>query len=241
MRNKGRVNVLDMNDINNIQIPIKENRYVFDGKSVPRATEIISKMIHEDYLLSWSNSLGFKHKNYKAVVKIAADYGTRVHFGIECFLKGRELNDDIPEIPFKAFLLWWEQINKNNTVIILGQEEKIICEWYGGTYDLLLSINGRIFLIDFKTSNYISYKYCLQLAAYRKILREKGINIDGTVILQLSKIKPIYNEFVLDTNIIEHKKYLDFCEQTFLSLVYGYYHILYAENQFKSNIYVQER
>ena len=56
-----------------------------------------------------------------------------------------------------------------------------------------MRINGKIYLIDFKTSNHVTYKYYLQLAAYSKVLREKeNINIDGVIILQLNKYQPKY-------------------------------------------------
>ena len=55
------------------------NEYECNGKPVARVTNIISKMIGEQYLLKWANSLGFKHQSYNAVLSQFAVIGTKVH------------------------------------------------------------------------------------------------------------------------------------------------------------------
>lgn len=225
--------MLDMLDINTLNFDLNtNNRYMIDGKSVPRVTEIISKMIHEDKLMEWSNYLGFKREKYRTVLNEAADYGTKVHHGIEMYLKEDKVEEGAPFFSMSAFLAWYNLIRQNHKIKILGQEQKLMCQYYGGTYDLLLEIDGGIWLIDFKTSNHVTYKYYLQLAAYNKILKEMGVNITGCIILQLSKDTPQYREYILDLRIPEHKAYFDICERTFISLLYGYYHIHYLEGEF---------
>ena len=39
--------------------------YNYNNIPVPRVTEILSKTIHEDYIVKWANYLGFKHLNYQ--------------------------------------------------------------------------------------------------------------------------------------------------------------------------------
>lgn len=213
---------------------IKEPRYLYNGIPVPRVTEIISKMIHEDYLMRWANSLGFKRKSYKTEVDGAAKYGSSVHDSIDGYLDGKEMDPFAPKNPTNAFLKWWKQINDGNHVEILGKEFALTCPWFGGTYDLLLKINGRIFVVDFKTSNHLSYKYCLQLSAYRYMLRlGKICEPDGIIILQLRKDIPDFNEVVLDFSNKQHLDLINHCENTFLSLTYSYYHILEAERLYK--------
>ena len=58
-------------------------------------------------------------------------------------------------------------------------------------------------------------------------------NISGIIILQLSKTEPGFNEFFLDFSNKEDLDYFQFCEKTFLSLAYSYYHILEAEKRYK--------
>lgn len=214
-----------------------DNRYIYNGIiCVPRTTEIISKCIHEDSLMVWSNNIGFKHKRYKDVLSYAAEYGTKVHYGIECFLKAKPIPIDTPMNSLIAFINWWNTIIQNNSIVILGQEHKLVCSLYGGTYDLLLKINDKIYLTDFKTSNHISYKYYLQLAAYRKMLREiENVDINGTIILQLSKSYPNYREYVLNFDNKDHLEYINLAERTFESMVYTYYHLNTLEKRFNNN------
>ena len=42
-----------------------ENKYFYKGIPVPRTTEILSSMLHEEYLMEWSNYLGrYQRKDY---------------------------------------------------------------------------------------------------------------------------------------------------------------------------------
>lgn len=211
------------------------DRYVYNGINVPRATEIISKCIHEESIVKWANNLGFNHKSYNKELDKAANYGTKVHHSIELYLQNKDIPNDEITVSLDAFKNWWNQINRSNKITILGQEQKLVCRWYGGTYDLLIRINDKVFLVDFKTSNHISFRYYIQLAAYNKILRDElGINIDGCIILQLNKKDSIFREYVLDLSIKSHRDYLGYCERTFMSMIYTYYHIFYLEREFKN-------
>lgn len=210
--------------------------YNKEGNIVPRVTSILSDTIHEQYLLVWANKLGLKNKKYQEELSKAAVYGTKTHNSIEKFLKGEKINE--PNIGFESFMIWWTLLNKNNKVETVFIEKKLTCKYFGGTCDLLLSINDKLFLIDFKTSNFTSYKYFMQLAAYRYMLyHEEGINIDGCLILQLNKFSPSYNELLLDFNNVDHYNFIEVCTKGFLSLVYAYYNTLNV-NQLYKNIFL---
>lgn len=221
---------MELKDLNSLKLPNVEDRYTYNGNSVPRVTSIISKMISEDYLMGWSNYLGFKRQKYKDVIERAANYGTKTHLALEMFLKNKDIPKDAPLTTLNGFKKWWGIINSSNDIQILGQECKLSCPWFGGTYDLLITINGLVYLVDFKTSNHLSYKYCLQLAAYNYMLKYNKIcKLSGIIILQLDKETPSFKEFVLDFSNFNHKSFFDFCEHTFLSLVYSYYYIINTE------------
>lgn len=210
-----------------------KNSYQYNGIQVPRVTAVISSMIHSDSLMYWANSLGFKHQKYSDIINEACDYGTNTHKGIEMFLKGEEVPKETPYQSMNAFLQWWNVISSNNNVKILGQEKTLVCPYYGGTYDLLLSINDKPWLIDFKTSNHISYRYYLQLAAYNRILRDDmNINLGGVLLLQLEKTRPVFHEYTLDFSRPVAVDYFNTCEKTFMSILYSYYHLKYLEKNF---------
>lgn len=203
--------------------------------SVPRVTEILSKMIHRDTLMYWANSLGFKGLRYRDVLNKAAEVGSIAHAAIEKFLKEKlETNDNIP---FLGFLLWYNIVSQNTGLHIepIYVEHKLVCQWFGGTLDALLRIGNKMYLVDFKTSNHITFNYFLQLAAYRyMLLIVDNINIDGAIVLQLDKDEPGFNEYLLNFANPNHFAFISHCEETFLSLVYAYYNVYKAESLYKN-------
>ena len=61
-----------------------------------------------------------------------------------------------------------------------------------------------------------------------------GIEIDGCIILQLSKTECAYNEYVLDFSNPIHLDFINKCEHTFLSLTYAYDNLMILEKQYSS-------
>lgn len=213
---------------NNLQI--KQEKYFHNGVPVPRVTEIISKMISEEYLMYWANSLGFKHQSYKKTVDAAANIGSESHDLINRFLLGETFTSN--NIPYLGFRRWWMDINTNNNIKVIGTEQIITCEYFGGTYDLLIEIDGLLYLVDFKTSNYIGYKHFVQLSAYKYMLEQRGYIISGCIILQLHKKEISYTEYPVFCSNDVHNDFINRCLSTFFSLVYGYYNIYQCQNMF---------
>ena len=215
---------------------IDTDRYYNDDNiSVPRVTDILSTMMHSDALMYWANNLGLKGIRYASVLHKASYIGTVAHNTIEEFLKGKLKVIETDNIPFKGFLLWYNNlIEYGNTLDVVGLEVKLTCKWFGGTYDMLARINNKLYLIDFKTSNHVTEKYFLQLAAYKYMLNLKGINIDGVIVLQLCKDEPGFNEYLLEFSVPEHLQFIEDCTRAFLSLVYAYYNIYFVKEQFKT-------
>ena len=224
-----------LNQVSNIDDSI-ESDYFYNGIRVPRVTKIISRCIHNDGLMHWANSLGFKHQSYSKTLSTAASIGSECHTSIDTFLDtGVDVWPESPESrnAYESFKKWFTDISYYSKVQVLMHEKTIVCKYFGGTLDGLYNINGRIYLIDYKTSNHITFNYCLQLAAYIYMLRtEMNIFPDGCIILQLSKAEAAYNEYSLDLHNMNDKKFMDDCENTFLSMVYYFYNLCNIENQF---------
>lgn len=232
--------------LNNGYIPehfYKDSPYKYEGKYVPRVTEILSDMLHVDSLMNWSNYIGlYKHQSYKDVLDKAATIGTMVHNAIEEYLQQGTMpifNHHVFSInesatnAFNSFLEWWKVISTHNVSIVM-EEAPLICFYYGGTVDLVLNIDGKNYLIDFKTSNHPSSKYFLQLAAYKRILNEQyHLDISGCIILMLSKSEVRYNEIMLNLDDVKDFMFMKDCETTFMSLVYAYYNRYSIENKAK--------
>ena len=175
-------------------------------------------MIHEEYLMTWANNLGlYKRKKHKDVLEQATKKGSYVHDAIEDFIQNNNeldlntvMNGYRVEVSYVygSFKSWWNRVSKRNVKVIM-QEQKLVCPWFGGTLDLLLEINGKIYLLDFKTSNHTSYKYFLQLAAYRYILKYfYNIEIYGCGIVKLNKQFIGYEEFIIDKSNPEYEEFM---------------------------------
>jgi hypothetical protein len=224
---------------------VKETPYLLDNHYVPRVTSILSDMLHVDSLMGWSNYLGFKRQRYSQVLQEAADKGSLTHNSIEQYIQNNQ-ELDVKNIPvqyqtavrnaYNSFISWWNIILQNKVEIIY-QEQPLICKWFGGTLDLLLKINGKIYLFDFKTSNHPSYKYFLQLSAYRYMLKELyNIEIGGCGIIMLSKDNISFEEIIIDLDDDDDYRFIEHCKETFFSLVYSYYNRLLVEQEFNKII-----
>lgn len=229
MDNKNQI-LFELLSENTESLQMKEEKYFYNGVAVPRVTEVISKMISEEYLLYWANALGFKHQGYKKTVDAAANIGSEAHDLISRFLKGETFTSN--NIPYLGFRKWWIDISANNTVEVVGSEVPLSCPYFGGTYDLLVKINGLLYLVDFKTSNHVSYKYYLQLSAYKYMLELQGYTLSGCIILQLNKKEIAYTEYPLIFSNPNHLEFINRCFNTFLSLLYGYYNINQCERMY---------
>lgn len=236
--------IIDIINNFNHKVQIKSNKYFYENKPIPRVSEILS-MVGEEYLLEWANAIGlYKRIRYRDEKEKACDIGTQSHNLIEEYIRTRIFNKEnikgnkitIQSVnnAVNSFILWYNDVFLNNKINILGIEQELTCQWFGGTYDLLVDINDNPILIDFKTSNYISYKYFLQLAAYRYMLQLKGININGCIILQLDKKNTSYEEYFLDFKNPIHFQFIEDCINAFFSLVYSYYNILYIKESYNN-------
>lgn len=187
-------------------------------------TSVISDVISKPALVNWGKNLGISAgvdtlKDYigtyitenivsefkeEAKVKLAklstsaADYGTKAHSLIEAII-----NDENPQIPpeykpvIDAFGLWQETTNID---LVLSE----MCVYsvdlqVAGTLDALGSKNGKIILIDWKTSNGFYEEMALQCGGYVCCLEEMtGQVIDEGWIVRFDKRTPLFEAKSVD-------------------------------------------
>jgi hypothetical protein len=235
-----------MDKLSEIEIKSK-SKYEYLGKRVPRVTEVLSAMLHEDYLMKWANGLGFKRISYRAFMTEAADKGTYSHMAIERYLKQGYLDlEEMTEIPnskimetvssvMTGFYQWWNKLHKDHKKIeLIYLEKTLIHKYFAGTCDCLLKVDDEYWLIDFKTSNHMSYNYALQLAAYKYLLKElEGIDISRAMVLRLDKVVYRYYTYEYDLkNNEEHIKFFDDCLQTFMLLCSAFIMRMYSKEEY---------
>lgn len=101
----------------------------------------------------------------------ASDVGSQVHDYANRMFKGEYIGDLPESVDWRvrngvnAIREWVT----HNDVTPLGAEQIVFSRkwYYAGTYDLLATINGRLALIDFKTSKGIYTEHRLQTAGYQ--------------------------------------------------------------------------
>ena len=187
-------------------------------------TSVIGDVISKPALVNWGKNLGisagvdtlkdyvgtyitenilaeFEDDAKSKLAKLstsAADYGTKAHSLIEAII-----NDEDPEIPLEynpvieAFRIWQES---NNIDLILSE----MCVYsvslqVAGTLDALGAKDGKIILIDWKTSNGFYEDMALQCGGYVCCLEEMtGQTIDEGWIVRFDKRSPLFEAKTVD-------------------------------------------
>jgi hypothetical protein len=178
------------------QITLPDSRYYRrNGKYYPSVTYVLGYYPKGKFFENWLKQVGFS-ADY--IVKKAAEEGTQVHELAEEYLNGAELNfldergrpqynPDVWQM-FLRFVEFWETHKPTlveTEVHLFSDILKI-----AGTCDLIVEINGELWLLDLKTSNQLQTVYELQTAVYGQCYEECfGKKIDRYGILWLKSSK----------------------------------------------------
>jgi hypothetical protein len=169
-----------------------------DGTQVPGTTTICGRFKDSGALIYWAWKQGCDGKDLRETVEQAGDAGTCGHDMCECELDSRTFDPTkyapstvkLAEHAFLGFLEWKEQTKLK----IVWKEESMVSELYrfGGTPDWVVDINGKLRIIDLKTSNGIYQDYMIQVAgAYTLLWQEHFPDkpLSGIDLLRVSKPK----------------------------------------------------
>lgn len=175
------------------QITLLDHRVYQRDKDLyyPSVTTILQYMPKNKFFLEWLKDVGH---TADIILERAGKEGTQVHDAAEKLVKGETVTwiDSKGNIKYSEGV--WLMINKFHEFWTTYKPELLFSEQilfsdeykYAGTGDLLVVLDGKIWLIDIKTSNTISKTFELQLAAYKKAIEERvDIKIEKTGILWL--------------------------------------------------------
>ena len=194
------MNILEQNEKNRLdfnpqlqQINFLDRRVYkrAEGVYYPSVTTILQYMPKNKFFENWLKDVGH---NADLIMSKAGKEGTQVHEAVEKLVKGEEVSwmDNFGNAKYSQLV--WEMILKFYDFWTTHKPELISTEefvWsdeykYAGTADLVVKMDGQIWLLDIKTSNSIHKSYDLQLASYAKALGEcKGVEIERTGIIWL--------------------------------------------------------
>lgn len=161
--------------------------YKLNGEKIPGVTTICGQL-NKPALVYWAFKLGQENPDItlREAQQGALDIGTLAHDMVECHLLGkngpdkREYPADIFDAAFQSyqnFLVWAEQ----NKLEVIATEQSFISERYryAGTLDAVVTLNGKLGVVDWKTSKGVYLEMKLQLAAYGNLLTEGGMEVQG--------------------------------------------------------------
>jgi hypothetical protein len=122
----------------------------------------------------------------------AADLGTQAHAFIDKIIRKEpfdlaKVTDERVANAVMAFVDWW---HKCEIQFVMGDTKVAsLLHGYGGSLDALgVTADGRIVLLDWKTSNAIYDEYALQVAAYAKAYEEMyGATVSEAWIVRFGK------------------------------------------------------
>ena len=165
----------------------KAHSYKVEGVKVPSVTRVVDGCFPKD-LTHWALSIG--QEEYDKVISEALEIGNDTHQWIEDYINYGHAciePEDYISKSVNAFLDWTTEYNPE----WVDAERKVYCDKYkyAGTVDAVAKINGRIVVIDFKTSKKIYKPYHLQVTAYAQAIKR----MDGLrrwplgIILRLDK------------------------------------------------------
>lgn len=149
-------------------------------KQVPSVTTILG-VLDKPALKIWANNIGLQGIKMSEYVDDKALIGTLAHYIIECYIKNIQPNfaefnatDEQIEQAKKCADKFFEWENCQAEFIPIASELHLVSEkyQYGGTTDCISILNGKLTLVDFKTSNAVYDEGRQQVSAYKNATNE---------------------------------------------------------------------
>ncbi|MFH1769574.1 MAG: hypothetical protein ABH833_02810 [Parcubacteria group bacterium] len=169
----------------------EDNGYEIEGIWYPRVTSIVSIKAKPALLHYYGGHKSYAHA--EAAMNRSAEEGTLVHEVVEAIFNG-----DSPAVPEDIEPVISEFISFNNQRNIIAHqiEPQVISKKhnYAGTLDVIAEIDGKLGVLDIKTSQAIYRDYNIQTAAYVEALKEDESVPELTRwILRLDQSRPCLN------------------------------------------------
>jgi len=181
--------------------------------------------ISKKYSKEEKRDLLYKAKNaYREKSSQAKELGTKIHSVIEKAIKGEKIDPNMDKNIKRALELFMDW---SKDIKWIASEAKVMSEKCGiaGTLDALGVIDGKLTLVDFKTSKMISRDYYIQTSGYHLCLEENGIIPEQRMIVKIPK----YENIDFEAKIVPTP--LDFDIKVFKSLIHLKKWIGYCNNK----------
>ena len=234
--------------------------YKYNDYGVPRVSNILDTCINKSFLIKWAASLGSSEK-YNEAKFTALDTGSLAHEMIEDYLCDGQTKDSYKMGKYanqiEAMNSYWnyrsfenDLFHKGFSIESLMLELQCVGPLYGGTIDFVANIvnnatlDSKMYILDFKTSNKISKEYLLQTMLYVlniNYLKSIGdpffsnFDIKGIGIIRVDKKRRGSYQYLL-VDFDTDKDYANTIANTAIDMVKWYYQIQSYGIEYK-NIY----
>lgn len=162
-----------------------DNYYLIRGKKYARVTRINS-IIDKPELKNWYMKTGAVKA--KEILKSRAGFGSTLHKLIEVTLKKETLSKSNYEPSLIESIELFEKWQGKHDLQVDALEQHLWSEkyQYAGTSDYIGMFDGKLYILDWKSSRGIYEEYWIQMAAYVNAFEElTGLKIEGVGILQI--------------------------------------------------------
>lgn len=180
-----------------------------NGTRVPGVTTFLG-VLNKPALIKWANNLGLQGIDSTKYVDNLADAGTLAHEMILAYYSKKDIDTagytgeqmELASNSFASFLAW-ARLYEIEPILV---EMPLVSELhrFGGTPDLLATIDGIATLVDFKTGKALYPENLVQVAAYRQLILEYDYAVDDVKIIRIGRtedegfeVRPVKN---LQTN-----------------------------------------
>ena len=167
------------------------------GRAYPSVTSVTG-LLGKEAIFAWRKRVGEEEAN--RISSKATKRGTRVHSLCEDYLNNKHVEPDIFEIETWNSIV--PELNRINNIHCLETQLYSDHLQVAGTVDCIAEYNGRMSVIDFKTSKRAKskddiYGYFMQTSAYAVMFEERtGIAVDTLVILMTVDEQPEASIFI---------------------------------------------
>lgn len=165
--------------------------YEIDGQWYPRVTKIVEIKAKPALYRYYGEAASYKAA--QEATELSAKEGTLVHETVQKLLIGeRPIIDPSIQPAVEGAIKF---VEKHGIQFDASYIEKRICNKharYAGTIDAIALINGRLGVLDIKTSQAIYRDYNLQTSAYMAALTPEIKNLQTRWILRIDQVKTCY-------------------------------------------------
>lgn len=184
-------------DFTSKQITFLDTRFYLTDKGnyLPSVTTILDCYPKPAAFYDWLKKVG---EDADTIRDEAGNRGSVVHKLTERYDAGEEVNliNEDGNVDYKliewAMFERYVEFRRRFQVNIIHSELHLLSDKLGfaGTLDRVIEFNGRMLILDIKTSNSLYDHYWLQMAAYERLLNEvqPELKIDGYCVLWLNAL-----------------------------------------------------